>query len=252
MLTSTIATNTDDFLIRMLKGCIQLQSAPIIANTVNMVPVDHVARVVVSCAFHPSVNPLGVAQVTGHPRMTLTEFGESLAEFGYQVAKVDYESWRKSLETYVEDQTKATNAVEEHALMPLYHFVIGKLSAMNGASYPSSALRVLDTFTIVIGRKLTDPGNLPAGTKAPELSDTNTAAALRADAARTGKDWSAGAGVTMDLMGIYLAYLVAIGFLPPPNSAGRPLPAVHLTDLQRESLSQVGGRGVGRADPKAI
>ncbi|MCJ1280937.1 large subunit of alpha-aminoadipate reductase [Xylographa opegraphella] len=215
----TGVTNTDDFLVRMLKGCIQLQSAPTISNTINMVPVDHVARVVVSCAFDPPVNPLGVAQVTGHPRMTFSEFGGSLAQYGYQVPEVDYETWQRSLEIYVKNQSKERSTAEEHALMPLYHFVIG---------------------------------DLPAGTKAPELSDINTAAALRADAARTGEDRSAGAGVTLTLMGTYIAYLVATGFLPPPNSDGRPLPALQLGDLQRESLKQIGGRGSGRADPKAI
>ncbi|MCJ1378412.1 large subunit of alpha-aminoadipate reductase [Xylographa soralifera] len=219
MLICTIVTNTDDFLVRMLKGCIQLQSAPTITNTINMVPVDHVARVVVSCAFNPPVKPLGVAQVTGHPRMTFIEFGGSLAHYGYQVPGVDYESWRRSLEIYVKNQSKEGSTAEEHALMPLYHFVTG---------------------------------DLPAGTKAPELSDINTATALRADAVRTGEDRSDGAGVTLNLMGLYIAYLVATGFLPPPSSVGRSLPAIRLSDLQRESLGQIGGRGVGRADPKAI
>ena len=128
MLMCTIVTNTDDFLVRMLKGCIQLQSAPTITNTINMVPVDHVARVVVSCALNPPVTPLGVAQVTGHPRMTFIEFGGSLAQYGYQVPEVDYEVWRRSLEKYVENQAKEGSNAEEHALMPLYHFVIGMSS----------------------------------------------------------------------------------------------------------------------------
>ncbi|MCJ1397376.1 large subunit of alpha-aminoadipate reductase [Xylographa trunciseda] len=217
--STTGVTNTDDFLIRMLKGCIQLQSAPTITNTINMVPVDHVARVVVACAFHPPMEGLGVAQVTGHPRMTFIEFGGSLMQYGYQVPEVDYESWRRSLEAYVENQSKETSAAEEHALMPLYHFVTG---------------------------------DLIAGTKAPELSDVNAAAALRADAARTGDDCSGGAGVTLDLMGKYIAYLVAIDFLPPPGRDGRPLPAIQISDLQRESLGQIGGRGIGRADAKAV
>ena len=49
----TGVTNTDDFLIRMLKGCVQLSTRPNINNTVNMVPVNHVARTVVACAFYP-------------------------------------------------------------------------------------------------------------------------------------------------------------------------------------------------------
>ena len=130
MLMCTTVTNIDDFLVRMLKGCIQLQSVPTITNTINMVPVDHVARVAVSCALNPPVKPLSVAQVTGHPRMTFVDFGGSLAQYGYQVPEVDYERWRRSLERYVESQAKEGSTAEEHALMPLYHFVTGMFSEL--------------------------------------------------------------------------------------------------------------------------
>lgn len=51
--SKTGVMNTDDFLARMMKGCVQLGVIPNIHNTINMVPVDHVARVVVASAFHP-------------------------------------------------------------------------------------------------------------------------------------------------------------------------------------------------------
>jgi len=55
-----LVTNTDDFLVRMMKGCIQWASRPNINNTVNTVPVDHVARVVVACAFKPLYHHLAL------------------------------------------------------------------------------------------------------------------------------------------------------------------------------------------------
>lgn len=88
--------------------------------------------------------------------------------------------------------------------------------------------------------------DLPSNTKAPELDDTNAAAALRADAAWSGIDASAGSGVTEDLMGLYLSYLVAIGFLPAPpaaETAARQLPASKLSEEQKKALLSVGGRG---------
>ncbi|KAL8669049.1 MAG: hypothetical protein Q9168_006338, partial [Polycauliona sp. 1 TL-2023] len=79
ILITTKVTNTDDFLVRHLKGCIQLRSAPIIPNGINMVPVDHVARCVVACAFHPSSKSnISVAQVTANPRLTFTQFTDVL------------------------------------------------------------------------------------------------------------------------------------------------------------------------------
>lgn len=86
--------------------------------------------------------------------------------------------------------------------------------------------------------------DLPSNTKAPELDDTHAAAALRADAAWSGVDASAGAGVTEDLVGLYCSYLVAIGFLPVPSSvANRQLPKTRLSDDQKKALVSVGGRG---------
>lgn len=99
-------TNTDDFLIRMVKGCAQLGQMPNILNTVNMVPVDHVARVVVACAFSPPTAPLPVAHVTSHPRLRFNEFLGTLKTFGYEVEKVDYVPWRIALETHVVEKSK--------------------------------------------------------------------------------------------------------------------------------------------------
>jgi len=173
-----------------------------------MVPVDHVARVVVASAFSPPVSPLGVVQITSHPRLRFKEYLAILEEYGYRVPEVDYETWKRAMETYVMDGDAKQ---EQHALMPLYHFVTG---------------------------------DLPANTKAPELDDRNAEAALRADVEWTGEDVSAGCAVTPDSVGLYLSYMTATGFLPsPPSDAGRRLPAVRLSEGQQQALREVGGRG---------
>ncbi|KAL4908200.1 hypothetical protein BDW74DRAFT_98235 [Aspergillus multicolor] len=208
--SSSGTTNTDDFLIRMIKGCIQLSARPNIHNTVNMVPVDHVARVVIAGAFQPPVSPIGVAQVTGHPRLRFNQFLGALQLYGYNVPQVDYVPWSKLLEQYV-NSGEHDDLESQHALMPLYHFVTA---------------------------------DLPSNTKAPELDDVHAAASLRADAKWSGVDVSAGAGVTEELVGLYTSYLVSVGFLPAPTESGaRPLPAVSITSDQREAMAGVGGRG---------
>lgn len=86
--------------------------------------------------------------------------------------------------------------------------------------------------------------DLPSNTRAPELDDTNATASLRSDAVWSGIDVSTGGGVTEDLMGLYLAYLAAIGFLPQPGETGqKPLPAINISAFQKAALSEVGGRG---------
>ena len=138
ILTMAAVTNTDDFLVRHLKGCIQLGSAPIIPNGINMVPVNHVARCVVASAFHPpptskkTKSGISVAQVTANPRLTFTQFTDVLKIYGYGVNPVPYEQWKQSLVRYVEEQqqqqAEGAKGKEEHALMPLYHFVTGVFS----------------------------------------------------------------------------------------------------------------------------
>lgn len=64
--------NMDDFLIRMLKDCIQLGARPRIVNTVNSVPVNHVARVVVvAAALDPLPSGIHAVHVTGNPRLRI-------------------------------------------------------------------------------------------------------------------------------------------------------------------------------------
>lgn len=207
--SSTGITNTDDFLIRFIKGCVQLGARPNINNSVNMVPVDHVANVVVASAFYPPVTPLSVAHVTGHPRLRFNQFLGALEAYGFEVPQIDYVPWAAKLEKYVHDNLDSQES--QNALMPLYHFVTA---------------------------------DLPSNTKAPELDDTNAAAALRADAVWSQRDTSAGAGVSEDIMGVYLAYLVSIGFLPVPTTTGpRQLPQSKISEAQKNALSAVGGRG---------
>lgn len=203
--SKTGASNTDDFLLRFLKGCVELGKSPDISNSINMVPVEHVARVVVATALHPpQADYLSVAHVTSHPRITFNHFVGAMSKYGYDIAQIDYPDWKVALERYVVDGSKSS------ALYPLLHFVLD---------------------------------NLPQDTKAPELDDHNAVRALRADAAYSGEDVSAGRGVS-DVLGVYIGYLVKTGFLPAPTGTGEPLPDVELSD---ESLALItagaGGRG---------
>lgn len=202
--------NVDDFLVRMLKGCIQLSARPHIVNTVNAVPVNHVARVVVAAALNPLAGGVHVIHVTAHPRLRMNEYLAILEYYGYTTPEVSYADWKEELEKFVSAGALEKDQ-EQHALMPLYHF------CMN---------------------------DLPANTKAPEMDDRNAVAVLRADADRwTGVDDSTGHGVTREDVGRFLRYLAEIKFVPEPMGRGRRLP--DLSDELREAVAVggVGGRG---------
>ncbi|RMZ75817.1 hypothetical protein DV737_g5114, partial [Chaetothyriales sp. CBS 132003] len=206
---------TDDFLVRLWKGCLQVGARPDIANTLNAVPVTQVSRIIVAAAFHlPAAigQSLGVAQVTSHPRLTLNEWMDALESYGYRVPMVSYQDWCTRVKEYVSSDADANT--EEFALLPLFHFVVG---------------------------------NLPADTDAPELDDANAAAALRqydvnAIDTASQKDPLAASSVGVQALGMYLAYLVAVGFLPEPLSKGEfKLPILDDARVRALAAADLGG-----------
>ncbi|KAK4542185.1 hypothetical protein LTR36_007032 [Oleoguttula mirabilis] len=149
----TGVSNTDDFLVRMLKGCVQIGSRPDVENTINMVPVTHVARLVNAMAFHGGKGT--VSHVEAHPRLTYNDFLGALEQYGYTAPMESYDDWKHKVVLYVEGREKN----EELALLGLYHMVTG---------------------------------DLPEATKAPNLNDRNAQRALEADARVSRSDTPAG------------------------------------------------------------
>lgn len=189
--------NTDDFLIRLLKGSIELGAYPAdIENSTNAVPVDHVAKIVAGAAselLFGSGKEVGVCHVTGHPRIKLCDYLSASEKYGYPVKAVPYSEWKKKLEAYVSDSLNP-----ESALYPLLHMVLGDLGA---------------------------------DTRAPELDDLNTERILQHYGSRSK------AGVDIEQVGIYMSYLVEIGFLPK----GGNLPKVEVGERAKELVSMGGG-----------
>lgn len=176
-----------------------------------MVPVDHVARIVVAAASPFNEGALCVCQVTSHPRLQMDQFLAVVEAYGFDLPEVDYETWRMRLERYV--RSSEDTGSEVHALMPLYHFVTG---------------------------------DLPSGTKAPELDDTNTKAALKYDARWTGEDISTGIAMTPSLIKLYLEYLLEVDYLSYPRTNGEAngnAVAAERATAKREALKSIGGRG---------
>ena len=208
--SETGVCNVDDFLIRMLKGCIQLHSRPRIINPVNAVPVNHVARVVVAATLNPLPGGIHVVHVTAHPRLRMNEYLSFLKHYGYTTPEVSYDSWKEELENFVSAGSLEKDQ-EQNALMPLYHFCVN---------------------------------DLPANTRAPELDDRNAVAVLEADAERwTRVDESSGCGISREDVGRFLRYLAEIKFIGMPLDAGRKLPDIKADLVQAQAAGGTGGRG---------
>ncbi|KAJ7770459.1 alpha-aminoadipate reductase Lys1p [Mycena metata] len=184
--SKTAVTNTDDFLWRLVKGCVQLGLVPDINNTVNMVPVDHVARCTALAAVSPLLpsasdadasapSSISVLHITAHPLPTYNDLLAPLAPYGFGTTTCEYVVWRRRLEQHVME-------TQDNALFPLLHFVLD---------------------------------DLPTSTKSPALDDANTRAVLvGAGVAAEERESTVGA----ELVGRYLAWLARAGFLPPPSA----------------------------------
>ncbi|KAI9016364.1 L-aminoadipate-semialdehyde dehydrogenase [Phycomyces nitens] len=135
----TGVTNTDDFIWRLIKGCVELKYIPSISNNVNLCSVDYVASVVASAAIYDQdAASRGVFQVTHPANFTFNDLFQTLLTFGYECNKTEYIDWRNKLMEY-------TLQSQDHSLFPLLHFVLD---------------------------------DLPTSTKSAQLDDTNTQAIL--------------------------------------------------------------------------
>ncbi|CAO1622653.1 unnamed protein product [Parajaminaea phylloscopi] len=188
------STNTDDFIWRLVKGCEQLGLVPDMHNRVNMTPVDHVARVCSLASIRARSEKGDVAgtkakvcQITAHPQLRYNDLLGALVRYGWNVQRTDYIVWRTKLEEHVLNSSVSEPQSEEqreaNALFPLLHFVLD---------------------------------DLPTSTKSPELDDRHTQALL--DSFGEGQsNKGVVMGMSESLLGLYLHWLVAVGFLHAPT-----------------------------------
>lgn len=188
--TTSATTNTDDFLWRLVKGCVQLGHIPDIHNSINMVPVDHVAAITSLAVLKGSTSPTKVYHVTANPCPRFNDFLSALSRFGYDVKPTEYLPWRRLLEQHV-------LTTQDNALYPLLHFVLD---------------------------------DLPTSTKTAALDDTNTAQLLE-----TSQTTNA-VSIDDELIGKYLAWLVAARFLERPSKNG----ALKLPEIEEGSVHALG------------
>ncbi len=115
--------NTNDFLYKLIVGCIQLGSVPDGNMMENIVPVDYVSNAIVHLSrqkesinkvFH-LVNPQPL-----HSNMLI----ESIRSFGYPLKQIPYDQWQAEL-------NKIAGSLPEHPLYPLVPFFPARSSEEN-------------------------------------------------------------------------------------------------------------------------
>jgi thioester reductase-like protein len=105
------ACNIGDVLCRMIKGCIELGSAPDIDEPLNVVPVDYVSTAIVFLGGQP--NALGKTfHLTSTETISARALIDGVREFGYPVEIVPSDRW-------VRDTTARIKHQPDHVLFPL-------------------------------------------------------------------------------------------------------------------------------------
>ncbi|MEL7409463.1 MAG: SDR family oxidoreductase, partial [Cyanobacteria bacterium J06558_2] len=109
--SQTGACNPDDHTYRLIRGCIQLGSAPLDDSLVNLIPVDYTVRAIVYLSSQPE--SLGKTFHLFNPQPTpWNEIAESIISLGYSGEQVDYQQWRERL-------LSALETFPDNALAPL-------------------------------------------------------------------------------------------------------------------------------------
>jgi len=103
--------NTDDFLPRMIKGCIQLGRAPERDAVIDVVPVDYVSKAIVHLSRKPELPSIVFNLVNPH-HISASEMGRLIDSLGYKTPVVSYPEWRNAL---LEDAKSSS----KNALYPL-------------------------------------------------------------------------------------------------------------------------------------
>jgi myxalamid-type nonribosomal peptide synthetase MxaA len=113
--SKTGACNTKDFLNTLLKGLIQIGSAPNLDALWDFTPVDYVSKAVVHLSKQSEA--IGtVFHVLNPQPLHLTKLIDLITSFGYPIQTVDYDQWRASLTNFV----KCSEEKTLESLLPIF------------------------------------------------------------------------------------------------------------------------------------
>jgi thioester reductase-like protein len=88
--------STDDLIWRMIKGCIQLGSAPAMDGIVDITPADYVSQAIVRLATDAETIGKVFHLVNPHP-IRWPELLDLVCSFGYTLSQVAYRDWHARL-----------------------------------------------------------------------------------------------------------------------------------------------------------
>ena len=124
--TTTGVFNPNDFLYRLLIGCIELGAIPQGDVLDSLMPVDYVSRAIVNISLRSE--SLGKAfHLVSRDRLNFSIFTNLIRDFGYQLQEVNEKQWQAKLTEIAENQP-------ENPLYPLISLLYSSVNAQNTVS----------------------------------------------------------------------------------------------------------------------
>ncbi|WP_350283399.1 amino acid adenylation domain-containing protein [Nitrosomonas sp.] len=103
--------NTDDFLCRLIRGCIDIGKAPAVKTNFDIVPVDYVSKAILCLSRQPQMIGKTFHLSNKYP-VSATALVDWINDFGYSVQQEPYLQWIESVRI-------AAEYSETHPLYPL-------------------------------------------------------------------------------------------------------------------------------------
>lgn len=110
-----ISSYENDHLLRLLKGCIQMEKSPDWDLTLDMLPVDFISNLIIKVSLDKN-NKNKVFNLSNCQKISWLDIIRCLKSFGYKIEIIPYSEWKSVLST--------TNS--DNALFPLLSLYIGE------------------------------------------------------------------------------------------------------------------------------
>lgn len=134
--SQTGAAQTNDLIGRLIKGLIQLGSAPKLDLNLSLTPVDYVSKAIIHLSRQPE-SWGKVFHLTNPHFVLFQELVNQIQALGYSIQLTDYDQWQAQL--------LKTTSWQENALSPLL-FLFTKWGNSNQMSYLETAALVSQAF----------------------------------------------------------------------------------------------------------
>ncbi len=102
-----------DFIARLIKGCIRMGTVPQEETNFDIIPVDHLCRMLTAIA-RSGDTPGRIYHLINKRPYSTSDFARLIRERGYKLTRIPFETWKKQ-----------TRKDKDNALYPLYPFING-------------------------------------------------------------------------------------------------------------------------------